>query len=210
MNLQSSAIHHALALFHNLDAYFHLFLCSVEQFRYWRTPTTLFENLIHTCMLLCPPNRSGVGTYCLSASVYLLVCTLFPEPMGGFWPNWHRHIIGMGERNDLILSHQHWVIKCLHPRSFLSAPRSFLSALYLLNQWMDFDQISQTHYWNGGKERLDFDDLDLILKVTPALWIIKFQCQRLRSFLSALSPELIGGFWPNLHRHTTETWERND
>ena len=51
--------------------------------------------------------------------------------------------------------------RCRRPRSFLSAP-------YLLNQWMDFDQTCTTHY-REGKEVIGFDDLDLIFKVTPAL-----------------------------------------
>ena len=37
------------------------------------------------------------------ASWLFIVCTLFPEPIGGVWPNLHRHIIGGGGRNDYIL-----------------------------------------------------------------------------------------------------------
>ena len=68
-----------------------------------------------------------------SASELLIVCTLSPEPTGGFQPNLHRHIIGMEERSAFILviltwfsrSHQHFQIfnflqkkTCLHPISW--------------------------------------------------------------------------------------------
>ena len=46
----------------------------------------------------------------------------------------------------------------------------FLSALYHLNQWVDFDQTCTDTLLAGGKKWLDFGDLDLIFKVTPALW----------------------------------------
>ena len=35
-------------------------------------------------------------------------------------------------------------------------------------------KLAQTHYWEAGKNLLDFGDLDLIFEVTSALWIIKF------------------------------------
>ena len=34
--------------------------------------------------------------------------------------------------------------------------------------------FTQKHHWNMGKKWLDFDDLDLIFKVTPALWMSNF------------------------------------
>ena len=40
-----------------------------------------------------------------------------------------------------------------------------------------------TQYWEGGKKWLDFGDLDLINKVTPALW--NFQILTKRKSLSA-------------------------
>ena len=40
------------------------------------------------------------------------------------------------------------------------------------NSWI-FTKLAQTHYWDWDKKWLDFGDLDLIFKVTPALWIIK-------------------------------------
>ena len=43
-------------------------------------------------------------------------------------------------------------------------PRSFLSSLYLLNQWVDFDQTCTDIIGRGGKKWLDFGDLDLIFK----------------------------------------------
>ena len=44
---------------------------------------------------------------------------------------------------------------------------------HLPNQWMDFDQTCTDPLLGGGKKWSDFDDLDLIFKVAPALWIIK-------------------------------------
>ena len=44
---------------------------------------------------------------------------------------------------------------------------SFLSALYLLNQWVVLTILTQTHYWDGDKKWLDFGELDLIFKFWP-------------------------------------------
>ena len=53
-------------------------------------------------------------------------------------------------------------------------PRSFLSAHCLLNQWVDFNQTCTDRYGEKRKKWLDFDDIGLIFKVTPAPWIINF------------------------------------
>ena len=50
-----------------------------------------------------PPTKGEVGTYCFWVGFrrcLLFVCTLSPEPMGGFWPNLHRHIIGRGKKSN--------------------------------------------------------------------------------------------------------------
>ena len=52
--------------------------------------------------------------------------------------------------------------------------------------WPNFHRITET--W---EKSLDFADLGLIFKVTPAL--------------CTLSPEQFCGFWANLHRNTTDT-----
>ena len=134
-------------------------------------------------------------------------------------------------------------------------PHSFLSALYLLNQWVDFDQTCTDTLLGGGKKWLDFGDLDLIFKVTPAHWNFQMLTQNLRlsapyllhqmtnsgqtsyivtlrwfkdligfwwtwpnfqghhtikivkmSLVCILSPEPIGGFWPNLHWDMGKKW----
>ena len=125
------------------------------------------------------------------------------------------------------------------------------------DRWI-LTKLAQTHYWEGGKKWLDFGNLDLIFKVTPALWnfqlltkkslcapyllnqmtdsgqtsdivmvgwfkdLIRFWWPWLNfqghytvktvkmSLFCTLSPELMGGFWPNMHRNTIGTWERND
>ena len=61
------------------------------------------------------------------------------------------------------------------------------------NEWI-LTKLAQTHYWEGGKKWLDFGDLELIFRVTLALWIIKFWQKRL---LCTLSLEPDDGFWPN-------------
>ena len=38
-----------------------------------------------------------------------------------------------------------------------------------INRW-NLTKLEQKHHWDGGKKWLDFGDLDLIFKVTPALW----------------------------------------
>ena len=48
-------------------------------------------------------------------------------------------------------------------------PRSFLYALYLLNQWVDVGQTGTDALLGRGKKWLDFSDLNLIFKETPAL-----------------------------------------
>ena len=76
-----------------------------------------------------------------------------------------------------------------------------LSALCLLNQWVDFDQTCTDTLLGGRKEVIrfwwpwpDFQGHHTIKTVKMSLvW--------------TLSPEPIVGFWPNLHRNTIETWE---
>ena len=137
------------------------------------------------------------------------------------------------------------VAHCLHSTSWT-------------NGWI-LTKLAQTHYWEGGKKWLDFGDLDLIFKVTPALWnfqkkkaCVHHTIKTVKWALSApyflnqmtdsgqtsyivilgwfkdlvrfwwsspnfqghhtiklknepclhLSPEPIGGVWPNLHRNT--------
>ena len=46
---------------------------------------------------------------------------------------------------------------------------SCLHSITWTNEWI-LTKLVQTHYWAGGKKLLDFGDLDLIFKVTPALW----------------------------------------
>ena len=50
---------------------------------------------------------------------------------------------------------------------------SRLHSISWTNRWI-LTKFAQTHYWEGVKKWLDFGDLDLIFKVTPALWLIRF------------------------------------
>ena len=44
-----------------------------------------------------------------------------------------------------------------------------LHSISWTNKWI-LTKLTQTHYWEGGKKWLDFGDLNLIFKVTPAFW----------------------------------------
>ena len=100
---------------------------------------TTTSHLSYIFPLFCPLNRRGGETYCFWCGSrqhwrpLFLVCTLSPEPIGGFRPNLHRYHIGREERSDKILvtltsssrSHQHFEIfklwpkkACLHPISW--------------------------------------------------------------------------------------------
>ena len=124
-------------------------------------------------------------------------------------------------------------------------PCSFLSALYLLNQWMDFDQTGKNTLLGRGKEVIRFwwpyfqwshqhFECQILTKNSLSasyflnqmmdsgqdlIWFWwpwpNFQVHHTiktvkKKGLSALSPEPIGGFWPNLHICTIWTWERSD
>ena len=91
-----------------------------------------------------PPTLGEWGHIAFGADpvgVYIASSLHSTDPMGGFWPNWHRHMIGIGEKSDYILvtltsfsrSHQHFECQILTKNS--------LSANYLLNQMMDSCQI---------------------------------------------------------------------
>ena len=56
---------------------------------------------------------------------------------------------------------QHWS-QCWHWHQ----RHTFLSAEYLVNQWLDSHKFSQVYNGNLTKSWLDFGDLDLIFKVT--------------------------------------------
>ena len=57
--------------------------------------------------------------------------------------------------------------------------RSFLPALYLLNQGWILIKLAQTHYWDGEKKWLDVGDLGLIFKVTSALLMSHFDQKKM-------------------------------
>ena len=148
------------------------------------------------------PNFQGHHT--IKTVKMSLVCTLSPEPIDGFCPNLHRNTIGKLERSDQILvtltsfsrSHQHLEWQILTKNS--------LSAPYLLNQMM-----------NSGWT-LCIVSLGLLNDLVRFWWPWpNFQGHHIIntvkiSLVCTLSPEPIDGFWPNLHRNTIGTRERND
>ena len=135
--------------------------------------------------------------------------------MGGFWPNLHRHIIGTGERSDLIWwpwphfqGHTHTLnVKFVGVHVRVA---SCLHFIFWTSGWI-LTKLTQTHYWDGGKKWLDFGDLDLIFKVTPALW--NFYHKKLVCTLMTDSGQIVTGWvkdlirfwwpWPNFQGHHT-------
>ena len=65
---------------------------------------------------------------------------------------------------------------------------SCLHSIFWTNGWI-LTKLAHMHYWDGGKKWLDFGDLNLIFKVTPALDQKKLVC--------TLSLEPNDRFWPN-------------
>ena len=55
-------------------------------------------------------------------------------------------------------------------------------------------KLAQTHYLDEGQKLLDFGDLDLIFKVSRALWMSNFGQKQL---VCTLSLEPNDRFWPN-------------
>ena len=58
---------------------------------------------------------------------------------------------------------------------------SCLHSFFWSNRWI-LTKLAYTHYWDGGKNWLDFGDLDLIFKVTPVIFMSNFD----QNTLSAL------------------------
>ena len=87
---------------------------------------------------------------------------------------------------------------------------SCLQSIFWTNGWI-LTKLTQTHYWDGGKKWLDFGDLDLIFKVTPALW--NFDHKKLVCTLMTDSGQIVTGWvkdlirfwwpWPNFQGHHT-------
>ena len=81
---------------------------------------------------------------------------------------------------------------------FSADPVSVASCLHsfsLMNGWI-MAKLTQIYHWVGEKGWLDFDDLDLIFKVTQGLKLLEKAGKLL---VCTLSPEGINGFWPYLH-----------
>ena len=95
----------------------------------------------------------------LLASVYLHFCALSSEPVGGFWPNLHRCIVGRVERVDLDLIFKvTWSYKDCKNQPFWHT--IFWTGVWILTKLAD-------KFLGGRKRLLDFSDRDLNFKVTP-------------------------------------------
>ena len=79
-----------------------------------------------------------------------------------------------------------------------------LSAPYLLNQMTDSGQTSNIVTFGWFKDLIRFWWPWPNFQGHHTIKIVKM------SLVCTLSPEPISGFWPNLHRNTIGTWERND
>ena len=78
-----------LIIGHTMKVNRQLQVTSITSFRYLVPPT---EGEGRNIVLVRIPSAL--------ASWLFIVCTLSPEPIGGVWPNLHRHIIGREERSD--------------------------------------------------------------------------------------------------------------
>ena len=96
-----------------------------------------------------------------------LVCTLSLESNDVFWPNFMYRIIGI----IIELIRFWWSSPNFQGHHTIKTVKMNFSALYLLNQSVDFDQTCTETPLRHGKEIIRFRDLDLIFKVTPALWM---------------------------------------
>ena len=130
---------------------------------------------------MSPANRRG-GTYCFWCGScrppHSFLCALYLlNQLVDFYQTCTDTLLGWGK--EVIRFWWSWphfeVASCLHSISWTSG-------------WI-LTKCAQTHYWDGGKKRLDFGDLDLIFKVTPALW--NFQ------ILTKKSLEPNDRFWSN-------------
>ena len=96
--------------------------------------------------------------------------------MTGIWPNLHRYIIRMWERSDYILVTLTLFSRSLHYKYSISEP--CVHSISWINRW-NLTKLAQIYYWDWGKKWLDFGELDLIFKVTLALWNSNFDRKRL-------------------------------
>ena len=87
---------------------------------------------------------------------------------------------------------------------FPNFDHKWLSAPYLLNQMTDSSQTSHIVTLGWFQDLFRFWWPWLNFQSHHTIKTVKM------SLVCTLSPQPIGGFWPNLHRNTTETLERND
>ena len=97
------------------------------------------------------------------------------EPVDGFWPNLHRYIVGKGEH--MIKIWWLWPYFQGHSGTLKSPKYGFcvLSSELVDEFWPNLHSFlgGEEDCWEERKSRSDFDYLDLILKVTPALWNVQ-------------------------------------
>ena len=107
-------------------------------------------------------------------------------------------VIFMSNRTEPQLKWGKWGAYCFRCGSRRPS-RSFFTIRYLLNQLMDFDQTCKDIFLGGGTSWLDFGDLDLIFKVTPALWnvqnrvSVRYLLNQLMDFDQTCIDTLLGG-----------------
>ena len=63
-----------------------------------------------------------------------------------------------------------------------------------INRW-NLTKLAQIHHWNWGKKWLDFGDLYLVFKVTPALWNSNFNTKKLVCTLYHVFPNILKMQW---------------
>ena len=82
----------------------------------------------------------------------------------------------MGERSDLILLALTLFSRSLHYKYSIS--ESCVDSISWINRW-NWIKLAQIYHWDWGKKWLDFGDLYLVFKVTPALWNSSFDRKKL-------------------------------
>ena len=121
-----------------------------------------------------------------------LVCILYLEPIAGILPNWHTYIIRTRKRSDWILVTLTSFSRSLHYKDSKNEP--CVHSISWNNRW-NLTKLAQIHHLNWEKKWLDFGDLDLIFKVTPAFWNSNFD--RKKKLVCTLSLEPMAGILPN-------------
>ena len=110
------------------------------------------------------------------------------------WLEFHQTSIdiSLGHGKEVIRFWWHWP-HCQSHYIIKTKNQPCMHYISWINSW-NLTKLAQIHHWDGGNKWLDFGDLDLIFKVTPALWNSNFDRKKLMCILSL---EPMTGILPN-------------